>query len=53
MVSDSDVWKSLGATGSLIKENAVQIVYGPKADAIKTEMNNILNGGNNYENTNS
>ena len=53
MVSDPDVWKSLGATGSLIRENAVQIVYGPKADAIKTEMNNILNGGNNYENIDS
>ena len=35
-------WKAEGALGLLKKENGVQAVYGPKADVIKSDINDIL-----------
>ena len=35
-------WKKEGALGLLVKDNGVQAVYGPKADVLKSEIQDIL-----------
>lgn len=35
-------WKAEGALGLLKKNNGVQAVYGPKADVLKSDINDIL-----------
>ncbi|MBQ4095831.1 MAG: PTS transporter subunit EIIC [Oscillospiraceae bacterium] len=42
LVADIDEWKKNGALGLLKKGNGVQAVYGPKADVIKSDINDIL-----------
>ncbi len=41
-VEELAAWKAEGALGLLKKENGVQAVYGPKADVIKSDINDIL-----------
>ena len=41
-VADKDAWKAEGAMSLLIKGNGIQAVYGPKADVIKSDINDIL-----------
>lgn len=41
-VAELDEWKSAGALGLIKKDSGVQIVYGPKADIIKSDINDIL-----------
>ena len=41
-VADLAAWKSEGALGLLKKDNGIQAVYGPKADVLKSDINDIL-----------
>ncbi len=41
-VAELDEWKKEGALGLLKKGNGIQIVYGPKADVLKSDINDIL-----------
>lgn len=35
-------WKSNGAMGLIKKDNGIQAVYGPKADVLKSDINDVL-----------
>ena len=41
-VADTDAWKAEGALGLIKKDNGIQAVYGPKADVLKSDINDIL-----------
>ena len=41
-VSDVAKWKEAGALGLFKKGNGIQAVYGPKADVLKSDINDIL-----------
>ena len=41
-VADVDDWKKEGAKGLLKKDNGVQAIYGPKADVLKSDINDAL-----------
>jgi len=41
-VADIDEWKVQGALGLIKKGNGIQAVYGPKADVLKSDINDIL-----------
>ncbi len=41
-VADSDEWKTEGAMGLIKKDSGIQAVFGPKADVIKSDINDIL-----------
>lgn len=41
-VKDVDDWKKEGALGIIRKGDGVQAVYGPKADVLKSDINDIL-----------
>ena len=41
-VADLDQWKKYGALGLVKKDNGVQAIYGPKADVLKSDINDIL-----------
>ena len=41
-VSDQPNWKATGALGLIIKDNGIQAIYGPKADVLKSEIQDIL-----------
>ena len=41
VASDED-WKSEGALGVIRKGTGIQAVYGPKADVLKSAINDIL-----------
>lgn len=41
-VAPTDDWKKEGALGLLKKGNGIQAVYGPKADVLKSDINDIL-----------
>ncbi len=41
-VAEYDSWKKEGALGLIKKDNGIQAVYGPKADIIKSDINDIL-----------
>ena len=41
-VADVSEWKSAGALGLFKKGNGIQAVYGPKADVLKSDINDIL-----------
>ena len=41
-VADLPAWKAEGALGLLKKDNGIQAVYGPKADVLKSDINDIL-----------
>ncbi len=42
LVADADAWKAEGALGLLKKDTGIQAVYGPKADVLKSDINDIL-----------
>lgn len=42
IVADAKAWKSEGALGLLKKDTGIQAVYGPKADVLKSDINDIL-----------
>ena len=41
-VAELPDWKAEGALGLIKKDNGVQAVYGPKADVLKSDINDIL-----------
>lgn len=41
-VADADEWKKEGAMGLVKKDKGIQAVYGPKADVLKSDINDIL-----------
>jgi len=41
-VAGEEKWKAIGALGLIIKSGGVQAVFGPKADIIKSDINDIL-----------
>ena len=41
-VADIEKWKGAGALGLIKKGNGIQAVYGPKADVLKSDINDIL-----------
>lgn len=41
-VADDDAWKKEGAMGVIHKDNGVQAIYGPKADVLKSDINDYL-----------
>ena len=42
LVADLPAWKAEGALGLIKKDNGIQAVYGPKADVLKSDINDIL-----------
>lgn len=42
LVSDVESWKQTGALSLFKKGNGIQIVYGPKADVLKSDINDVL-----------
>lgn len=42
LVADVDAWKKEGAMGLVKKDKGIQAVYGPKADVLKSDINDIL-----------
>lgn len=41
-VADVADWKAEGAMGLIKKGNGIQAIYGPKADVLKSDINDIL-----------
>lgn len=41
-VADINAWKAEGALGLVKKDNGIQAIYGPKADVLKSDINDIL-----------
>ena len=41
-VAGKDAWKAEGALGLILKDTGVQAIYGPKADVLKSDINDIL-----------
>ncbi len=41
-VADIAAWKAEGALGLIKKDQGIQAVYGPKADVLKSDINDIL-----------
>ncbi|MGX2945174.1 PTS transporter subunit IIBC [Enterococcus alishanensis] len=41
-VGSEEQWKKAGAMGLLVKDNGVQAVYGPKADILKSDIQDLL-----------
>ena len=44
-VGDAEQWKSEGAMGLVMKGQGVQAIYGPKADVLKSDIQDILDSG--------
>ena len=42
LVADTDTWKAEGALGIVKKGEGIQAIYGPKADVLKSDINDIL-----------
>ncbi len=42
LVADTPRWKAEGALGLVKKDTGIQAVYGPKADVLKSDINDIL-----------
>ncbi len=42
LVADADKWKAEGALGLVKKDRGIQAIYGPKADILKSDINDIL-----------
>ena len=41
-VAELPAWKAEGAMGLIKKDEGIQAVYGPKADVLKSDINDIL-----------
>jgi PTS system glucose-specific IIC component len=41
-VSEADEWKKEGALGLMKKGTGIQAIYGPKADVLKSDINDVL-----------
>ncbi|MGY3704130.1 PTS glucose/maltose transporter subunit IIBCA [Vagococcus martis] len=45
LVGNEQEWKKAGALGLVLKDNGVQAIYGPKADVIKSDVQDALDSG--------
>ena len=45
LVGTEEAWKQAGAMGLIVKDNGVQAVYGPKADILKSDIQDALDSG--------
>lgn len=44
-VGSEEAWKQAGAMGLIVKGEGVQAVYGPKADVLKSDVQDLLDSG--------
>ncbi len=44
-VGNEEQWKAEGAMGLVMKGQGVQAIYGPKADVLKSDIQDILDSG--------
>ncbi|EGO8385518.1 PTS glucose/maltose transporter subunit IIBCA [Enterococcus faecalis] len=44
-VGSEEAWKRADAMGLIVKDNGVQAVYGPKADVLKSDIEDLLASG--------
>lgn len=44
-VGSEKSWKQAGAMGLIVKGNGVQAIYGPKADVLKSDIQDLLESG--------
>jgi PTS system maltose-specific IIA component, Glc family (TC 4.A.1.1.11)/PTS system maltose-specific IIB component, Glc family (TC 4.A.1.1.11)/PTS system maltose-specific IIC component, Glc family (TC 4.A.1.1.11) len=44
-VGSEEAWKRAGAMGLIVKDNGDQAVYGPKADVLKSDIEDLLASG--------
>ncbi len=42
LVAEAEAWKKEGALGLVRKDKGIQAIYGPKADVLKSDINDIL-----------
>ena len=42
LVADESEWKKNGALGLILRDRGVQAIYGPKADVLKSNIQDIL-----------
>lgn len=42
LVSDEQDWKKNGAMGLIVKDRGVQAIYGPKADVLKSDIQDVI-----------
>lgn len=42
LVADEKSWKKTGAMGLIVKDKGIQAIYGPKADVLKSDINDVL-----------
>ncbi|WP_214817919.1 PTS transporter subunit IIBC [Exiguobacterium sp. s59] len=42
LVSDEQEWKKNGAMGLIVKDRGVQAIYGPKADVLKSDIQDVI-----------
>ena len=45
LVSDEASWKQAGAMGFIVKGSGIQAIYGPKADVLKSDIQDVLSSG--------
>ncbi len=41
-VADAEAWKAQGALGLVKKDTGIQAIYGPQADVLKSDINDLL-----------
>ena len=44
-VASENEWKKTGAMGLIVKDNGIQAIYGPKADVLKSDIQDVLDSG--------
>lgn len=44
-VASENEWKKTGALGLIVKDNGIQAIYGPKADVLKSDIQDVLDSG--------
>ena len=45
LVGDEAGWKQAGAMGFIVKGSGIQAIYGPKADVLKSDIQDVLSSG--------
>ena len=45
LVGDEAAWKQAGAMGFIVKGTGIQAIYGPKADVLKSDIQDLLSSG--------
>ena len=44
-MGDEASWKQAGAMGFIVKGSGIQAIYGPKADVLKSDIQDVLSSG--------